>query len=193
MITIPCIIKESSEGFCRHTIQDEMFQNREIECVGEISQESVYGLILQSRYLQRVDPEKEITMYINSPGGEISSGLALYDTMQAVKCPVRTVCTGMAASMAALLFASGNRRDMLPHARIMIHDPLMSGGVGGTALRVDALARDLMKMRETVAMIFSAHCGHALEEVYAQTATDTYFDAREAIAWGLADRIITEL
>ena len=167
MITIPCIIKESSEGFCRHTIQDEMFQNREIECVGEISQESVYGLILQLRYLQRVDPEKEITMYINSPGGEISSGLALYDTMQAVKCPVRTVCTGMAASMAALLFASGNRRDMLPHARIMIHDPLMSGGVGGTALRVDALARDLMKMRETVAMIFSAHCGHALEEVYA--------------------------
>ena len=157
MITIPCIIKESSEGFCRHTIQDEMFQNREIECVGEISQESVYGLILQLRYLQRVDPEKEITMYINSPGGEISSGLALYDTMQAVKCPVRTVCTGMAASMAALL------------------------------------ARDLMKMRETVAMIFSAHCGHALEEVYAQTATDTYFDAREAIAWGLADRIITEL
>ena len=154
MITIPCIIKESSEGFCRHTIQDEMFQNREIECVGEISQESVYGLILQLRYLQRVDPEKEITMYINSPGGEISSGLALYDTMQAVKCPVRTVCTGMAASMAALLFASGNRRDMLPHARIMIHDPLMSGGVGGTALRVDALARDLMKMRETVAMIF---------------------------------------
>ena len=90
MITIPCIIKESSEGFCRHTIQDEMFQNREIECVGEISQESVYGLILQLRYLQRVDPEKEITMYINSPGGEISSGLALYDTMQAVKCPVRT-------------------------------------------------------------------------------------------------------
>ncbi len=75
----------------------------------------------------------------------------------------------------------------------MIHDPLMSGGVGGTALRVDALARDLMKMRETVAMIFSAHCGHALEEVYAHTATDTYFDAREAIAWGLADRIITEL
>ena len=193
MITIPCIIKESSEGFCRHTIQDEMFQNREIECVGEISQESVYGLILQLRYLQRVDPEKEITMYINSPGGEISSGLALYDTMQAVKCPVRTVCTGMAASMAALLFASGNRRDMLPHARIMIHDPLMSGGVGGTALRVDALARDLMKMRETVAMIFSAHCCHALVEVYAQTATDTYFDAREAIAWGLADRIITEL
>ena len=193
MITIPCIIKESSEGFCRHTIQDEMFQNREIECVGEISQESVYGLILQLRYLQRVDPEQEITMYINSPGGEISSGLALYDTMQAVKCPVRTVCTGMAASMAALLFASGNRRDMLPHARIMIHHPLMSGGVGGTALRVDALARDLMKMRETVAMIFSAHCGLALEEVCAQTATDTCFDAREAIAWGLADRIITEL
>jgi len=193
MIAIPCIIKETSEGFSRHAIQDEMFLHREIECVGEITQESVYALILQLRYLQQTAPSKEITMYINSPGGEVSSGLALYDVMQAVKSPIRTVCTGIAASMAALLFIAGNQRDMLPHARIMIHDPLISGGVGGSALKIDAVARDLMQTRETTATIIAAHSGHTLEEVYVTTATDSYLDAQSAIAWGLADRIITEL
>ena len=193
MSLVPYVIEQTSRGERSYDIYSRLLKDRIIFLGEEVSDVSASVVVAQLLFLEAEDPEKDIHLYINSPGGEISSGLALYDTMQAVKCPVRTVCTGMAASMAALLFASGNRRDMLPHARIMIHDPLMSGGVGGTALRVDALARDLMKMRETVAMIFSAHCGHALEEVYAQTATDTYFDAREAIAWGLADRIITDL
>lgn len=193
MIAAPCIIRETSEGFSRWSIQDEMLRHREIECVGEISQESVYALILQLRHLQKESPEKEITMFINSPGGEVTSGLALYDVMQAVKCPIRTVCTGIAASMAALLFAAGSQRDMLPHSRVMIHDPLMNGGVGGPALKIDAIAKDIMRTRETIAAIIAKHTGRSLDEVYAKTATDSYFSADEAVAWGLADRIIREL
>lgn len=132
-------------------------------------------------------------MFINSPGGSVASGLALYDVMQAVRCPVRTVCTGIAASMAALLFVSGSSRDMLPHARVMIHDPLIPGGIGGPALKIDALAKDLMQARKTTAAIIAAHTGKSLDEVYAKTATDSYFNAAEAVAWGLADRIIHEL
>lgn len=192
-IMTPAIIKETSEGISRFHIQDEMFKRREIECVGEITQESVYSLILQLRYLQKEDPEKEITMYINSPGGEVTSGLALYDVMQAVKCPIRTVCVGIAASMGALLFISGKKRDMLPHARVMIHDPLLSGGISGSALKIDSLSRDLMKTRELTGKIIAEHTGKSLEEVFEKTATDSYFDAEEAVAFGLADSIIHEI
>ncbi len=193
MIMAPSLIRETSEGFSRCAIQDEMFQRREIECVGEITEESVYSLILQLRYLASENPDAAVTMFINSPGGSVTSGLALYDVMQAIRCPVRTVCTGIAASMAALLFISGSSREMLPHARVMVHDPLIPGGIGGTALKIDALAKDLMQVRETTAAIIAAHTGRTLDEVYAKTATDSYFNAGEAVAWGLADRIIHEL
>lgn len=192
---MPAIIKESSSGFLRCGIQDELFLSREIECIGEVTQASAYALILQLRYLQRQAPQEEVTMYINSPGGEVTSGLALYDVMQAVSCPIRSVCVGQASSIAALLFMSGEkgRRDMLPHSRIMIHDPLIAGGMGGSALRMDAVAKDLMKARETAASIIAGHTGHTLEEVYEKTGTDTYFDASEATAWGMADRIIQKI
>lgn len=193
MNLIPSILRDTSEGMVRIPILDEMFQRREIECVGEITQESVYSLILQLRYLQHTDPKKEITLYINSPGGEVTSGLALYDVLRAIKCPVRTVCVGLAASMAALLFAVGHQRDMLPHARVMIHDPLISGGVGGSALQLDNLARDIMRVRQTTASIIAEHAGRTVEEVLAKTAADSFFSAQEAVDWGLADRIIHEL
>lgn len=190
---IPEIIRESADGIRLIPIQDEMLQRREIECVGDITQNSVYGLILQLRHLQHEDPGAEITVYINSPGGEVQSGLALYDVMQAVSCPIRTVCVGRAASMAALLFIAGDTREMLTHARVMIHDPLIAGGIGGSALTVDAVAKDLMKTRQTSAEIIAKHSGHSIDEVYEMTAKDTYFDADEAVAWGLADRIITTI
>ena len=190
---IPCIVKETAEGLTRVPIQDLMFQRRSIELVGEITIEAVYSVILQLRYLQLNDPDAEITIYINSPGGEVSSGLALYDVMAGLSCPIRTVCVGTAASMAALLFVSGAQREMLPHSRLMIHDPLIPGGVGGSALRLDAIARDLMQTREVAAGIIAGHSGHTLEEVYAKTATDSFFSAQEAVAWGLADRIADKL
>ena len=192
-MNIPAVIERTSEGIQRYAIQDVMLQRREIDCVGEINRESVNAIILQLRYLQSLDDAKEITIFVNSPGGSIDDGLALIDVMAALRCPIRTVCVGLAASMGALLFASGDKRDILPHGRVMIHDPLIAGGVGGSALKLDAVARDLMKARETTAQILSERTGHTLEEVYEKTANDTYFDAQEALEWGLADRIIHEI
>ena len=193
MYYIPNIIRETSEGLNQIPIQDILFQRREVECIGEITEDSVAALIIQLRYLHREAPEQEITMYINSPGGEVSSGLALYDVMKAIQCPIRTVCVGTAASMAAILFLSGDKRDMLAHSKVMIHDPLIPGGIGGSALKVDAVARNLMKTRQTIANIISRHTGKSLEDVLAKTASDSYFDAEQAVEWGLADRIIHEL
>lgn len=189
----PMIMKETCNGIFCYKIQDEMLANREIECIGEINSESVNSLIAQIRYLYHQDAEKEITMYINSPGGEVSSGLALYDIMKAVKCPIRTVCIGMAASMGAILFVSGDKREILPHARVMIHDPLISGGIGGNALRIKSLSEDLMRTREITGEIFSKHTNKTLEEIYEKTATDSYFYAEEAVEYGLADCVIERL
>ena len=193
MYYIPNIIRETSEGLNQIPIQDILFQRREVECIGELTEDSVAALIIQLRYLHREAPEQEITMYINSPGGEVSSGLALYDVMKAIQCPIRTVCVGTAASMAAILFLSGDKRDMLAHSKVMIHDPLIPGGIGGSALKVDAVARNLMQTRQTIADIISKHTGKSLEDVLAKTASDSYFDAEQAVEWGLADRIIHEL
>lgn len=187
---IPNIIRETCEGTACIPIQDALFRRREIYCTGEINSDSASALVLQLRYLQTESPSEEIKLCFNSPGGEISSGLAVYDAMQAVSCPIRTICIGMAASMAAVLFAAGDQREILPNARVMIHDPLISGGVGGSALRVSSIAKDLMQTRETVGRILAKHTGHSLEEVLEKTATDCYFDANEAVAWGLADCVI---
>lgn len=192
-MTEPRIIKETSSGTSFSEIRDEMFSDREILCVGEINSVTVNSLINQIRYLAKSDPEKEITMYINSPGGEVSSGLALYDVMKAVKCPIRTVCVGTAASMAAVLFASGSERDMLPHARIMIHDPLIIGGAGGSALAMKRLSDDILRTREIMCGILAEHTGRTLEEIYEKTASDSFFYADEAIKFGLADKVVENL
>ena len=186
------IIKESARGYDLISIQDEMLSHREVELVGEVNADSVNALIRQLRWLQREDPEGEITLYINSPGGSVDSGMALYDVMQAVSCPVRTVCVGLAASMAALLFISGARRDMLPHSRVMIHDPLIYQ-TGGSALKLKAVSDDLMETRQIIANVIAEHSGKTMEEVLAKTATDSYFRAEEAVEFGLADHIITNL
>lgn len=186
------IIRESSHGYDLIPIQDEMLSHREVELVGEVDAASVNALVRQLRYLQRQDPEGQITLFINSPGGSVDSGMALYDVMQAVSCPIRTVCVGLAASMAALLFVSGSRRDMLPHSRIMIHDPLIVR-TGGSALKLKAVSDDLMETRQIIARVISEYSGKSLEEVLAKTATDSYFRAEEALEFGLADHIITSL
>ena len=131
-------------------------------------------------------------MFINSPGGSVTGGLALYDVMKGIACPVRTVCLGTAASMAAVLFASGDQREILPHGKVMIHDPLI-GRTGGSALQLMETSKSLMATREHLASILSEHTGHSLEEIYEKTARDTYFDAEEAVAFGLADRVITQI
>lgn len=189
----PQILRESAEGINRFDIRDEMLANRELELTGAVDAESCAGIIRGLIYLQRQDAKAPITLYVNSPGGEVQSGLALYDTMQAVSCPVHTVCLGMAASMGALIFIAGDERQILPHGRVMIHDPLIGGGIGGSALSVKARADDLMRIRDITAEVISRHSGMPLEHVFELTASDTYFEAQAAVDAGLADRIITTL
>lgn len=190
--SMPNILTETSEGVNRHALQDELFKDRQIELVGEITAESAYSIILQLRYLQKSDPKAPITIYINSPGGEVSSGLALYDVMQVVKCPIHTVCVGTAASMAVILLACGDRRGIFPHGRVMVHDPLTSG-ISGSALTIDSLSKSLMQTRQITAETLARHTGRTLEEIYACTAKDTYFNAQEAIDFGLDDYIMKEI
>ena len=189
----PMILKETSEGLFRCEIQDEMLTHREIEVVGDINAESVYSIIRQLRYLEREDADAEITMFINSPGGEVSSGLALYDVMKAISCPIRTVCIGTAASMGAVLFVAGNKRDLLPHARVMIHDPLISGGIGGSALQLKSISEHLLHTRKTMAKILAQHTGKTIDEIYNKTSNDTYFYGEEAVEFGLADRVVDKI
>ena len=190
IIYLPSVYRETAGGEIRHGIVDEMFARRELVCLGEIDRDLVNALILQLRHLQHEDPDGEIAIFIDSPGGAVSSGLALYDVMQAVSCPIRTVCLGTAASMAALLFLSGDMREMLPHSTVMIHDPLIPGGVGGSALELRSVADKIMHTREVTAQVIAKHTGRSFDEVLAATARDAWFDADEAVAWGLADRIV---
>ena len=187
----PCIVRETSGGFVRSTLSDDMLARREVELTGEIDDDLANALIRELRYLERADEVEPVTMYVNSPGGMVSSGLAIYDAMQALHCPVRTVCQGTAASMAAVLFAAGDEREMLAHATVMIHDPLIAGnGLTGPATLIDSKVRNLMATRELTASLLAKHTGRTLEEIFEKTASDTYFGAQEAIDFGLADKVL---
>ncbi len=188
----PNIIKESSRGYDAFTILDDMLTDRKINCVMDINDETVNSMIMQMLYLEKQDPGSEITIYINSPGGSVQDGLALYDVMKAISCPVKTVCMGTAASMAAILFAAGDKRQMLTHSKVMIHDPRIPK-TGGTALDLQTISENLMKTREITAQILAEHTGRSMEEILEKTRTDSYFTAKEAVEFGLADEIITEL
>lgn len=192
MINEANIIKETSGGYSRIPLQDDMLSKRQLECVGEIDADSVNTLIREILYLERESPDAEITIYINSPGGSVDSGMALYDVMKAVSCPIRTICVGLAASMASLIFISGDQRDMLEHSRIMIHDPLIAQ-TGGSALKLKAVSEDLMETRRIIADVIADHSGKTREEILEKTSSDCYFRAAEAIEFGLADHIITTI
>ncbi len=189
----PAIIKETSSGTICYRIQDAMFMRREIMLFGEITQESASACIMQLQYLETQSADEEITLYINSSGGDVTAGLALYDVMQAVKCPIHTVCIGMAASMAAILFTAGNIRDIMPHARIMIHDPHLGHGVTGDAMHLSDISKDLLAMRRVLGLILARHTKKKLQEIYKATQKDTWFNAQEAVKFGLADKIIYEM
>ena len=189
----PQIIRETAEGLNRLDIRDEMLDQHVLELMTSVDAESCAVVIRGLLHLQRQDSTTPITLYINSPGGEVQSGLALYDVMQAVSCPIRTVCLGMAASMGALLFIAGDEREILPHSRVMIHDPLIGAGAGGSALSVTARADDLMRIRDITAAVIAEHTGMTLDQVFQLTAQDTYFEAEAAVEAGLADRVIHEL
>lgn len=186
------IIRETVRGIDVIRIEDELLANREIFLTEEVDAATSNELLKQLMILERQDSKKEITLYINSPGGEVISGLAVYDFISLMKSPVRTVCTGTAASMGAILFLAGKKRLMLPHTRLMIHDPSYSrNDIGGK--KPHEIQHELDKLNETreaLARIIAEKTGKTIDEVYAVTASDTFYSAEEAIEFGLATDVL---
>jgi len=189
------IIKETVRGIDVVNIEDELLLNREIFLVDEVNSTTSNELIKQLMYLERENSEEEITIYINSPGGEVISGLAVFDFISMMKAPVRTVCIGTAASMGAILFLAGEKRQMLPHTRLMIHDPSYShNDIGGR--KPHEIQHELDKLNETreaLAKIIATKTGKSLKAIYKVTADDTYYSASEAVDFGLATEILEKV
>lgn len=188
-----CAIYESARGFDQIELEDELMKSRKIFLTGGVNSASCNEIIKQLMYLENLDDTKEITIYINSPGGCVSDGLAVYDIIQLLNSPIRTVCVGLAASMGAILFLAGDKRQMLPHSEIMIHDPSYNNAdIGGQKPHeIQHRLDSLNETREMLAKIIADRTGKSLDEIYKVTAEDSYYKAKAAIEFGLATEIIT--
>ena len=187
------ILRESSRGIDTYSPESMLLQERILFFTEEVNPSSANDMIEYLLFLDKDDPGQEITLCINSPGGDVVSGLAVYDTIQMMKSPVRTVCIGTAASMGAILFLAGTRREMLPHTKIMIHDPLIAGLVQPQmALQLRKQADQLMETRDVLGKIISEKSGLPLDKVYEMTAEDCFLTAEKAVELGLATDIIRE-
>ena len=188
------LIRESVNGIWALRAEDILFNNREIFLTRPVNVDTSNDLIQQLMILEKLNPEQEITFYINSPGGEVVSGLAVYDYIRLMKAPVRTVCIGTAASMGAMLFLAGDRREMLPHTRLMIHDPAYGGGdmAGKKPHELQQYVDNLRQIQEIIVEIISDKTGKPQEEIFEKTKEDTYFNVSEAMEYGLATGVFTE-
>jgi ATP-dependent Clp protease protease subunit len=189
---IPIVIEQSSRGERAYDIYSRLLKDR-IIFMGEQVQDSMANTVIaQMLFLESEDPDKDINLYINSPGGSVTAGLAIYDTMQYIRPAIATICMGQATSMGALLLAAGakGKRYALPHARVMIHQPL--GGVQGQATDIDIQAKEILKIKELIHKILVKHTGQSLEKIRQDTERDYFMDAEEALRYGIVDRIITE-
>lgn len=184
---VPIVIEQSSRGERSYDIFSRMLRDRIVFLNGEVNMYSVNLVIAQLLFLEAEDPEKDINLYINSPGGEVYSGLALYDTMQYLKAPVNTICVGLAASMAAVILSAGKKRMALPHSRILIHQPL--GGAQGQAADIKIQAEEILRIRQTLNEILAKHTKQDIKEIENRTDRDNYFTAPEALEFGLIDQI----
>ena len=188
------IIQENSNRNEYYTVEDYMFNNRELLLDEEVNSSTMTSLINQVRYLDKISPGEEITLFINSPGGEVTSGLVLFDVLRMAKSPIRTVCIGTAASMGAIIFLAGDKRCMTEHSQIMIHDPSVKmGNMPSKALAVQETLESLMNTRRDLARIIADRTGKPIRSVYSKTKGDSYFSAKEALEFGLATEIINEL
>lgn len=189
---VPMVVEQTARGERAYDIYSRLLKNR-IIFVGDAIEDSVANLVIaQLLYLEQEDPDKDIDLYINSPGGSVTAGLAMYDCMQLVKPDVSCICMGMAASAAAVLLAGGaaGKRYALPYSRIMIHQPWI-GSIGGQATDIDIHARQILKTRETLNQILADHTGQKLEKVQTDTERDYYMTAEEAKEYGIIDEVIT--
>lgn len=189
-ILSPCTMRETSRGISLTSIYDEMLARRELSVTGQVTSEMAFDVCQQLLQLEHADPEAEVTLYVASPGGSVSAGLAIVDTMRTISCPVRTVCLDTAASMGAVIFVCGDRREMFPHAELMIHDPLIQNA-GGSALSVQETSRRLMGLRRTLSQILAERSGLSVKRVQTLTARDTFLTAERAVELGFADAIVT--
>jgi len=189
---IPIVIEQSSRGERAYDIYSRLLKDRIIFMGEQVHDSMANTVIAQMLFLESEDPDKDINLYINSPGGSVTAGLAIYDTMQYIRPGIATICMGQATSMGALLLAAGakGKRYALPHARVMIHQPL--GGVQGQATDIDIQAKEIMKIKELIHKILVKHTGQSMEKIRQDTERDYFMDAGEALRYGIVDRIITE-
>ena len=192
MSLVPYVIEQTSRGERSYDIYSRLLMDRIIFLGEEVTDVSASLVVSQLLFLESEDPNKDISLYINSPGGSVTAGMAIYDTMQYIKCDVSTICMGMAASMGAFLLAGGakGKRMALPNAEIMIHQP--SGGAQGQATDIKIVADHILKTKKKLNEILAANTGQPLEVIAADTERDNYMSAEEAVAYGLIDSIVTK-
>jgi ATP-dependent Clp protease protease subunit len=195
MVLIPMVVEQTSRGERAYDIYYRLLKDNVI-FLGQPIDDTVSNLIIaQLLFLEAENPEKDISLYINSPGGSITAGLAIYDTMQYVKPDIQTICIGQAASMSAVLLAAGKKgkRYCLPNSRVVIHQPLiMGGGLSGQASEIDIHAKDIMRMRNRMNEILANHTGQSVEKIDRDTDRDYILQAAEAVTYGLVDQVIAK-
>ena len=190
MSYVPIVVEQTSKGERSYDIYSRLLKDRIIFVTGEIEDHMANLIVAQLLFLESEDPDKDIHLYINSPGGSVSAGLAIYDTMQYIRPDVSTICVGMAASMASILLAAGakGKRFALPHSRVMIHQPL--GGAQGQATDIEIHAREILRVREEMNQILAAHTGKDPETIKLDTERVHYLTADEALSYGLIDQVV---
>ena len=191
MSLVPMVVEQTGRGERSYDIFSRLLKDRIVFLSGEVNDDSANLIIAQLLFLESEDPDKDILLYINSPGGSITAGMGIYDTMQYIKPDVSTICVGMAASMGAFLLSSGakGKRYCLPNSEVMIHQPL--GGFQGQATDISIHANRILKMKDKLNRILSENSGKPLEQVQKDVERDNFLDAEEAVAYGLVDEIIT--
>jgi len=187
---IPIVVEQTARGERSYDIYSRLLKERVVFAVGPVEDYMANVIVAQLLFLESENPDKDIALYINSPGGSVSSGLAIYDTMQFVKPDVSTICIGMAASMGAVLLAGGakGKRFMLPNSRAMIHQP--SGGYQGQASDIHIQAQEILKIRERLNEILAKHTGHSVDKIKLDSERDNFMSPTEAVAYGLVDKLL---
>jgi len=187
---VPMVVEQTSRGERAYDIYSRLLKERVVFIVGPIEDQMANLVVAQLLFLESENPDKDINLYINSPGGSVSSGLAIYDTMQFIRSDVSTMCVGQAASMGALLLAAGakEKRYALPHSRVMIHQPL--GGYQGQATDIDIHAREILKIREQLNEILASHSGQSVKKIAEDTERDNFMDPEQAKEYGLIDKLM---
>ena len=187
---VPYVVEQTGKGERTYDIYSRLLLDRIVFISGEVNDDMANAVCAQLLFLQSQDPKKEISVYVNSPGGSVTAGLAIYDTMQFVKCPVATYCIGQAASMGAVLLTAGTkgRRFSLPNSRIMIHQPW--GGAEGKASDIEITAKEILRLKDRLNEILAKHSGRTFEDVVKDTDRDHFMSAEEAKKWGLIDEVL---